>query len=169
MSHIRIFVKSATLAGLLALSPAASLLAHGFQAGDLKIDHPWTRATPGGASTAAGYVKITNNGKEADTLVGASAEPADKVEIHEMTMDNDIMKMRQLKDGIEIKPGETVELKPSGAHLMIIGVKTPFKQGAMIKGTLAFAKAGTVPVEFKVEAIGGSPAPASAAHQHGSH
>jgi copper(I)-binding protein len=155
MSHIRTFLKSATLAGLLALSPAVSLLAHGFQAGDLKIDHPWTRATPGGASTAAGYVKITNNGKEADRLISASAEGTDKVEVHEMSMDNNVMRMRQLKDGIEIKPGETAELKPGSYHLMIIGVKTPFKEGTMVKGTLVFEKAGTVPVEFKVEAMGG--------------
>jgi periplasmic copper chaperone A len=168
MHFSRHFPTALALLGALALS-APSLSAHEFKAGDLQIGHPWTRATPAGASTAAGYVKITNNGKEADTLVGASAEAADKVEVHEMTMENDVMKMRQLKEGVTIKPGETIELKPGATHLMIIGVKAPFKEGTMIKGALAFAKAGTVPVEFKVEAIGGKPAPASAAHQHSSH
>ena len=167
MHFSRHFPTALALLGALALS-APSLSAHEFKAGDLQIGHPWTRATPTGASTAAGYVKITNNGKETDTLLGASAEEADKVEIHEMTMENDVMKMRQRKDGVPIKPGETIELKPGALHLMVIGVKAPFKQGAMVKGTLTFANAGTVPVEFKVEAIGSSaPAAGTANHQGG--
>jgi periplasmic copper chaperone A len=169
MLNTRHFLAASALLGALALAGATALSAHEFKAGDLQIAHPWTRATPKGASTAAGYLKITNNGKEADTLVAASSEAADKVEIHEMTMENDVMKMRQLKDGFEIKPGETVELKPGASHLMIVGVKTPFKEGTMIKGTLTFAKAGTVPVEFKVEAIGGTPGTATTAHQHSGH
>ena len=155
MLHLRTLVISATLIGTFAAMLAAPLAAHEFKAGDLRIDHPWIRATPAGARTAAGYVKITNSGHDADKLVGASAEGADTVEVHEMSMDNNVMKMRQLKDGLDIKPGEMVELKPSAYHLMMFGVKAPFKEGAMIKGALTFAKAGTVPVEFKVEPMGG--------------
>src|SRR5687768_16476118 len=98
MLHIRPFLKSVALAGALAVMLTAPLFAHGFQAGDLRIGHPWTRATPTGASTAAGYLKITNNGEDADRLIAATAEGADKVEVHEMSMDNNVMRMRQLKE-----------------------------------------------------------------------
>jgi periplasmic copper chaperone A len=165
MLNLRTVIRTAALAGLLAFAGASWLAAHEFKAGDLDIRHPWTRATPAGASTAAGYLKVINNGKQADKLVAASTEAAAQVEIHEMSMENGVMKMRQLKDGIEIEPGATVELKPGGAHLMIIGPKEPFKAGTMVKGTLTFEKAGAVPVEFKVESIGGATAD-GAAHKH---
>ena len=156
----RNLLKASLLIG--ALFSAASLRAHEFTAGTLMIDHPWTRATPTGASTAAGYLKITNNGKEADTFIGGSVEGIGKVEVHEMSMDNNVMKMRHLEGGLEIKPGATVELKPGGYHLMMIGLKNGIKKGDMIKGTLSFAKAGAVAVEFEVEAMGAS----SVGHGH---
>ncbi len=83
--------------------------------------------------------------------------PSVKFEIHEMSMDGGVMKMRPLPKGIEIKPGETVELKPGSYHLMFVGLKQPFEKGKRVKGTLQFEKAGTVEVEYVVEAIGGSP------------
>jgi copper(I)-binding protein len=67
------------------------------------------------------------------------------------------MKMRPLANGLEIKPGETVELKPGSYHLMFVGVTQPFEQGKPVKGTLQFEKAGTVDVEYAVESIGGTP------------
>jgi periplasmic copper chaperone A len=146
-----------------ALSFIAPLSAHEFKSGKLMIDHPWSRETPAGAKTAAGYLKITNNGKEADKLIGGSAEGVDAVEVHEMTMENNVMKMRRLDGGVEIKPGQTVEFKPGGYHLMMIGLKQPFKKGATVKGTLTFEKAGSVPVAFEVAAIG---ATSSGHHDH---
>lgn len=133
-----------------------AVYAHDYQAGDLMINHPWTRATPKGAAVAGGYAKITNHGADADRLVGGSVDGADKIEIHEMSVENNIMKMRQLEAGLEIKAGETVELKPGSFHLMMMGLKEPYKEGEKIKGTLIFEKAGTVEVEFKVEAMGAS-------------
>ncbi len=138
-----------------ALSAPAWLSAHEYKAGNLLIAHPWTRATPSGAKTAAGYMIITNSGKEADKLTGATTEGADQVELHEMSMGNSIMKMRQLRGGIEIAPGAKVELNSGSYHLMMIGLKSGFKEGQMVRGTLKFEKAGSVPVEFKVEAMGG--------------
>jgi copper(I)-binding protein len=132
---------------------AAAGHAHEYMAGDMMIGHPWTKAPPAGAKTAAGYAKLMNHGSEPDRLIGGSVEGADKFEIHEMTMDNNVMKMREVKGGLEIKPGQTVELKPGSYHFMIIGLKEPFKAGKMIKGKLVFEKAGTVDVEFKVEAM----------------
>jgi periplasmic copper chaperone A len=152
MLHIRPLLQAMLLSG--ALAAASPIEAHEFKAGTLLIGHPWTRATPAGARTAGGYLKITNNGAEADRLIGGSAEGADAVEVHEMAMENNIMRMRRLENGVEIKPGQTVELKPGSYHLMMIGLKEPFKKDAMLKGTLQFQKAGSVPVAFNVEAMG---------------
>lgn len=148
---------SIMLATALVLSAGAAS-AHGYKIGSLEIGHPWSRVTPKGATLAAGYLKITNTGKEADRLVGGSADFAGRFEIHEMKEEGGVMKMRALPDGIEIKPGETVELKPGGYHLMFPALKQQLEQGKKVKGTLRFEKAGTVDVEYAVEAIGGAPA-----------
>jgi copper(I)-binding protein len=100
---------------------------------------------------------LINTGKEPDRLVGGALPTAGKFEIHEMKMEGSVMKMRMLPNGIEIKPGQTVELKPGSYHLMFIGLKAPFEQGKKVKGTLRFEKAGTVEVEYAVEAVGGTP------------
>jgi uncharacterized protein YcnI/copper(I)-binding protein len=134
-----------------------------FKIGDLAVVSPWTRATPGGAKIAGGYLKITNNGKSSDRLVGATSAGANHVEIHEMSMTDGVMKMRPLADGLTIKPGETVELRPGGFHIMFMDIKQPLKQGDTLKATLAFEKAGKLDVSFNVNAIGASGAPA---HKH---
>jgi periplasmic copper chaperone A len=134
-------------------------LAETFKAGAIQIEQPWARATPKGATIGAGYMKITNTGTEPDRLVGGSVPFAQRVEVHSMTMEQGVMKMREIKDGLEIKPGETVELKPSGYHMMFVGLKEPLKQGEDVTVTLKFAKAGTVEVKYSVEAVGaGGPA-----------
>src|SRR3954462_2974518 len=80
-----------------------------FKLGDLTVTSPWTRATPGGARIGGGYLKITNNGRAPDRFVGGKSDVSDRVEIHEMSMTGSVMKMRPLPNGLEIKPGETVE------------------------------------------------------------
>jgi periplasmic copper chaperone A len=139
-------------ASLVLISSIAN--ANDYKAGALEIDSPWSRATPKGAKVAAGYMTIKNTGTTPDRLVSASTPVADKIEIHEMTMNNGVMKMRPVAGGLEIKPGETVELKPSSVHLMIMGVKQPIQKGKPFAATLAFEKAGTVDVEFAVEDVG---------------
>ena len=79
-----------------------------------------------------------------------------------MSMSNNVMKMRHLKDGLEIKPGQTVELKPGGYHLMLTGLSDGLKQGQKVKGSLSFEKAGTVEVEYSVAPVGA----ASGGHTH---
>jgi periplasmic copper chaperone A len=125
-----------------------------FKLGDLTVTSPWTRATPGGAKIAGGYLKITNNGASADRFVGAKSDAADRVEIHEMSMSDGVMKMRPLPNGLEIKPGETVELKSGGYHLMFMDLKQPLRQGDTLKATLQFEKAGSLEVNFSVSALG---------------
>jgi periplasmic copper chaperone A len=160
-------MKSVLLAALLAFATTAAS-AHEYKAGSIEIKHPWSRATPKGASVAGGYLKLINTGTAADRLIGGSTEIAGKFEIHEMSMDNGVMKMRPLPNGIEIKPGQTVEFKLGGYHLMFVGISQPLEQGKRVKGTLEFEKAGKVDVEYAVEAIGGTPkGEAAGGHDHG--
>jgi hypothetical protein len=131
--------------------PAA---APSYKVGDLIIESPWVRATPGGAQVAGGYLKITNKGQEPDRLIGGSLPIATGAEVHEMAMADGIMKMRKLENGLEIKPGQTVELKPGSYHVMFTGLREGLKDGQSIKGTLVFQRAGTVQVEYRVAPIG---------------
>jgi copper(I)-binding protein len=156
-------LKSPLLALALCLAASAAS-AHDYKIGSLSIGHPWSRATPKGATLGAGYLKITNNGSEPDRLIGGSADFAGRFEIHEMKMEGGVMKMRSLPNGIEIKPGQTVELKPGGYHLMFPALKAPLEQGKKVKGTLRFEKAGSVDVEYAVEAMGGAPKEAHHGH-----
>lgn len=135
---------------------SAAAFAHEFTAGDLTIDHPWARATAPKAPVGGGYMTIVNTGAEADRLISASADFAGKVEIHEMTMENDVMKMRPLPDGVAIPAGEAVELKPGGLHIMLMGLTAPLVEGETRPLTLVFEKAGDVTVELKVEGLGGA-------------
>lgn len=134
-----------------------------YKVGDLTVTSPWTRATPGGAKIAGGYLKVTNGGKTADRLVSVTSAGADRVEIHEMSMTDGVMKMRPLADGLTIKAGETVEFKPGGFHLMFMDIKQPLKQGDTLKATLKFEKAGTIDVSLNVNAMGATGEPA---HKH---
>jgi len=150
--------KALVLAAALMLM-AGPGIAENYKAGAIEIEQPWARATPKGATIGAGYMKITNTGSEPDRLVGGSASFAGRLEVHSMTMEQGVMKMREVKDGLEIKPGETVELKPGGYHMMFVGLKQPLKQGEDLTVTLKFAKAGTVEVKYPVEPVGaGGPA-----------
>ena len=144
------------LAILLALCAMliAPAVAHEYTVGSLHIGHPWSRATPKGAAIGAGYLKITNNGTAPDRLLGGSSEAAKSFELHVMSMENGVMKMRPVEGGIEIKPGETVEFKPESYHVMFVGLKEPLVQGHRVKATLDFEKAGKVAVEFVVESVG---------------
>jgi periplasmic copper chaperone A len=130
--------------------------------GSLVIESPWIRATPTGAQVAGGYVRITNNGQTPDRLIGGSLPVAAEVQVHEMSMNDGIMKMRMMNNGLEIAPGKSVELKPGGYHLMFTGLREGLKDTQRIKGTLRFEKAGSVEVEYRVAPIGAQ----SAEHMH---
>jgi copper(I)-binding protein len=147
-------LRDCAVAFIASMAMAGAVHAHEFKVGSLVVDHPWTRATPGGAKVAGGYMIITNNGTQADRLIGGTLPQAGRFELHEMRMEGDVMKMRPLPKGLEIKPGQTVKLEPGGHHVMFTGLKAPLKQGEKIKGRLTFEKAGTVEVEYIVEAMG---------------
>jgi len=133
-----------------------------YDVGSIHIAQPWARATPKGASAAAGYLTITNKGTTPDRLTSCVAsDVATQCQIHSMTMEGGVMKMRPVQGGLEIKPGETVTLKPSGLHVMLTDLKHPLEQGKTAAVTLQFEKAGTVAVEFPIVGIG-APAPGAA-------
>jgi len=148
------------LAGL-ALGLAALFAdAHQFKLGAITIGHPYARATAAGQPTGGGYMSFANAGP-ADKLVAISADVSTSVELHSMTMEGDVMRMRQV-DAIELAAGKTVELKPGGYHVMFVGLKAPLKAGDKFPVKLKFEKAGEVEVIVNVEA----PAAAAAEHKH---
>jgi len=133
---------------------ASSAQAADVTAGTLKISAPWARATPKGAAVGGAYMTITNTGSTPDHLIGGSTPVAKSFEVHEMKMDNGVMKMRPVAGGIEIKPGQTVTLQPSGYHVMMVGLTQQLKQGDHFKATLEFEKAGKVDIDFPIESLG---------------
>jgi copper(I)-binding protein len=150
----------------LAAALATPAFAQDVTAGNMKISAQWTRATPKGATVGGGYMKITNTGTTADRLVGGSSAVSARFEMHEMSMEGGVMKMRELSKGLEIKPGQTIEFKPGGYHVMFMGLKQQFMPGERIKATLQFEKAGKVDVDFSVAGVGAQ-GPDAAAGAHG--
>jgi periplasmic copper chaperone A len=131
-----------------------SVRANEIAAGDLVISQAWTRATPGGAKVAGAYMTIANKGTTPDRLIGASADFAEKAQLHEMTTKDGVMTMRPVDDGLVIDPGKTVKLAPGGYHLMLVGLKWPLRQGEKVAITLEFERAGPVGVPLDVEGLG---------------
>ena len=142
-SSFRTLARAVVLATVL-VAPAA---AEDVRVGDLVITGAWSRATPGGAKVAGGYLTIENKGAAPDRLIGGSADVAGKVEVHEMAMNNGVMTMRPLEGGLTIEPGKTVKLAPGGYHLMMFDLHGALKQGDRLPVTLDFEKAGKVKVD----------------------
>lgn len=124
--------------------------AHEIKIGNLVIHHPWIRQPIGSATVAGAYTTIDNNGTTGDTLIKITIENVPTVQIHEMMMQGDVMKMTEMAKGLLIPPGKSVELKPKSSHIMLMGLKSPYMVGEQVKGTMEFAKAGKVDVEFEV-------------------
>jgi copper(I)-binding protein len=132
--------------------------------GPINISLPFTRATLPNAPVGGGFLTIENTGTEADRLISATSTVAGDTQIHEMAMDGDVMKMRQLVDGLEIPAGETVVLAPGGFHIMFMGLKQAFVEGETVAVTLTFEKAGSVEVLLPVEATAADAPTAEHAH-----
>src|SRR5215467_14239304 len=125
-----------------------------YDVGSIHIAQPWSRATSKGAKAGAGYMTITNKGTAPDKVTCVSDDASAQCQIHTMTMEGGVMKMRPVEGGLEIKPGESVTLKPGGDHVMFRDLKQPLVQGQSVKATLKFERAGTVDVDYPVLAIG---------------
>jgi len=147
---------------LLQILPALSAQAADYDVGSIHIATPWARATPKGASAGAGYMTITNKGTAPDRVSCVSDDASAQCQIHSMTMEDGVMKMRPVEGGLEIKPGETVTLQPGGYHVMFVGLTHPLDPGRTVDVKLKFDTAGTVDVQYPIAAIG-APAPGGAA------
>ena len=134
---------------------AATVHAGEVKAGNLAITQAWSRATPGSAQVAGGYLTIENKGSQPDRLLSASTNAAKKIEIHEMALDKGIMTMRPIDGGLFIEAGKTVKFEPGGRHLMLIGLAAPLAEGEQVSVSLAFERAGQVSVPFAVQGVGG--------------
>jgi periplasmic copper chaperone A len=121
------------------------------QTGDPQVTNAWARATPGAAQTAAAYVTMMS--AAGDRLTAVSTPAAQKADLHTMTMDGNVMKMRQV-DGIDLPPGQAVTLKPGGYHIMLTGLAQPLKEGQTFPLTLTFANAGAHDVTVTVQKVG---------------
>lgn len=145
---------------ILAFSTLAGFAHNGIiHHGDLDLSDQWTRATPPGAKAGGAYITITNNGDTADTLTGGTTEAAEALEVHSMSMQDGVMKMEELPEGLTIEPGETVTLKPGGLHLMMIGLTDALVADGTITVTLSFEKAGEVTLDIPVGPLGSTEAP----------
>jgi copper(I)-binding protein len=144
-------VLGAAFAAALLITPA---VAHdAFTVGDLVISGGFTRATLPNAPVGGGYITITNTGTTDDTLTAATSPAAGEVQLHEMKMEGEVMKMAELPDGIPVPAGETVMLAPGGLHLMLMDLTGPLVEGETVPVTLTFAKAGTVEIALVVGSV----------------
>jgi copper(I)-binding protein len=159
-AHVRLRTTSITIA----LAFGALIAGQARAAGPISVESAWTRATAAAQSVGGGFMTIVNAGKADDRLVSASSPVAAEVQIHDMKMEEGVMRMRQLTGGLAVPAGARVELKPRSLHLMFMQLKAPLVAGQTVPVTLQFEKAGSVAVQFRVEAMGAS-APAATGQQ----
>ncbi|WP_447590589.1 copper chaperone PCu(A)C [Aquipseudomonas campi] len=136
------------LAALLIAAPLAS--AHEYEAGDLHIDHPWSREMPPSAPTAAAYFVVHNKGDSADRLLSVDTPVASKAELHEHVHQDGLMKMQQVQT-VEVPANGEVSFAPMAYHVMLFGLKQQLRDGERFPLTLHFEKAGAVQVDVAVQ------------------
>lgn len=143
-----------------ALLISLSTHAHEYQVGDLTVDHPWTRATAPGAPVGGGFFVVRNNGAADDVLIDGEAPFARRTEVHQSKMEDGVMKMQKVNGGLPIPAGQSVMLNPGNFHLMFMGLTERLVEGEKVPVTLHFKEAGSITVEFIVDA------PGKKAHDH---
>jgi hypothetical protein len=157
---LRTFLAATTLAGATLLAscnsaPEAEAPAEAeVAASAIAVDSPWSRETAPGQEVGGAFMAITNSGTGTDRLLGGSTPVAGEVQVHTVSMDGGVMRMRQLEGGLDIPAGQTVTLKPGSFHIMLMQLKQPLTQGEGVPLTLQFEKAGNVDVQLAVQPIG---------------
>ncbi len=155
------FIRVVTVSLALALPLAAPLAAQAdgtmqmgatVHLGPLELSNGFSRATLPNAPVGGGFLTIKNTGTTADRLIGASSAVAGHVEVHEMKMVGNVMKMSAVKDGLPIPAGATVTLQPGGFHLMFMDLRQPLVQGKTVMVTLTFEHAGKVEMPLMIGA-----------------
>lgn len=122
--------------------------------GAITVSGAWSRETASGQAVGGGFARIANSGARNDRLVGATSPIAAEVQLHTMSMDGGVMRMRQVTDGIAVPARGTLELRPGSFHVMFMGLKRQLRQGEHFPVTLRFQRAGRVTVQFAVQAVG---------------
>ncbi|WP_353152434.1 copper chaperone PCu(A)C [Herminiimonas fonticola] len=152
-----------------ALLLSSVALAHDYRAGDIRIDHPYARATVAGQTSGSAYFTMENTGKQSDTLIAVQSPAAKSAEIHTMSMTADhVMRMREV-DSIELKAQEKVTMLPGdGYHIMLLGLTAPLKAGDKLPLVLTFRKAGKVNTTVTVE-TGKASTPETKRDEHHQH
>ena len=140
----------------------AGLLVHAddFSRGAVTVSQPYARATAPGQAVGGGFMTIANKGAD-DRLLSATSKLAKSIELHTMSMEGDVMRMRQV-EAIALPAGQRVEFKPGALHMMFMGLKAPLKAGDKVPVTLKFEKAGELKVMVSVQAPGAD----APAHKH---
>ena len=148
---MKLFRSTIAVLALTALTGPA--LAHDVKIGAIEIEHPWARATAPTAQAGIVYLELKNDGETADHLISAASPAATTVQLHTHILDGGTMMMREVK-AIDLPPKATVELVPSGLHIMLIGLNKPLVKDEVFPVTLTFEKAGTVTVDVTIEGPG---------------
>ena len=143
-------MKSMILAAFAVFSLATSAVAGDVRSHGLTVSNAWSRPTPPGAPTAAGYLTITNQSSAPDRLLRAETQAAASLTLHSMSNAGGVMRMRALPDGLTIPPHGSVRLDPQGDHLMFEGLTAPLKAGDRVPAVLHFEHAGAVKIRFEV-------------------
>ncbi len=160
-------MRSFTFVAGLACLAASPLAAHEFKIGDLHVDHPYSFETNATAISGIGYLSITNEGDTPDRLIAVEAD-FERVTLHRTEIDDaGVARMLSQEDGMEIAPGETLVLEPSGLHIMFMGLGgDPWEEGETFEATLIFEEAGPLEVVFNVEARDGAMEEMDHSHHH---
>lgn len=127
---------------------------HQMKSASVRVEDAWARATPGLVKNGGAYFSATNSGEHADRIVGVTSDMAARTELHTHINDKGVMRMRQVKGGIEVPAGGKVTFKPGGLHIMFIGLHKPLKKGDSFPVTLTFEKAGKQTFDVKVMGVG---------------
>lgn len=148
MKHLRSTSLRRIIACLVTFAP---VIAVAVTQPDMEIELAWCRPTHKSVAVGACYLAIHNRGSEADRLVAVDTSVAGRVELHVSSLADGVMQMRPLTQGIEIPAESTVDFRERGYHVMLAELKAPLEAGATVAGSLVFARAGAVPVTFRVE------------------
>jgi copper(I)-binding protein len=138
---------------LLSLYLGGEAHAQSAPASTVVVEQPWARATPKGAKTGAAYMTLRNNGASVDRLMSATTPVADQVQLHKVTEDNGVSRMREVHN-VELEPGAKIVFKPGEMHMMLVGLKQPLVEGQALPLTLQFERAGNIEVTVPIEKVG---------------
>ncbi len=132
--------------------------AHEYKNDKVFIDHPWMKIIQ---DRGAGYLSIKNlDSNKSLKIIAAESNRIKNIEIHNIIMENDVMRMRPVLNGVEVKPGAELEFKPGSYHLMFFGIDGSYVEGDLIDIRLLFEGDMSIDVKFKVDTI------KSSNHQH---